>query len=651
MVKIPSFLSDRFLRLLMFGGKGGVGKTTCAMAAAICLARNRPQESFLLVSTDPAHSLSDSIAGSHSPANLKIVELNALDALRTFKKEHNQHLREIAGRGTFLDPEDIDSLLELSLPGLDELMGFLEISRSVENSGHSCIIVDTAPTGHTLRLLAMPELINKWLRAVDTLLAKHRYMNVVFRGSHQRDHLDRFLLELSGMVRQMQLLMQDAGRCRFIPVMLAEDLSVRETTSLLEFLEGHQVPMADILVNRLIPDNDCPVCAATALCQRTTLKSLQENRSFADYAVWGIPLYSREVCGIDSLTVFWDGVTTMPSHIPSSCSRRNMLWLHPRVEAPLDYPFHRMEMLLFAGKGGVGKTTLACATALHLAQQDSGKEILLFSVDPAHSLSACLGVPVSSEPVRIAHGLSVIEFDAEREFASLKQQYQNELAQYLSTILPNFDLIFDREMLEHILDLSPPGLDEVMALARASELPVQAGYDLLILDSAPSGHLIRLLELPELINQWLSVFFSLFLKYRRILSLPKFSQRLVKMSKELKIFKSLLQDPTRSALCVVTIPTEMAFEETLDLIAACERLGMRAPLLFINLVTPPVDCALCGALMRREKAIRERLRQALPDLLQTVVYRQSDLQGLDPLVNLGHELHYPRNQDLRVCRQ
>ena len=649
-MKTPSFLSDRSLRLLMFGGKGGVGKTTCAMASAIWLARNRQQESFILVSTDPAHSLTDSIAGTSPPGNLTILELDAEGALAAFKTEHNEHLREIASRGTFLDEEDITRILELSLPGLDELMAFLEISRWVENRDHSCVIVDTAPTGHTLRLLTMPELIRKWLRALDTLLAKHRYMKVVFRGSWQRDHLDHFLLDLSGSVSQMQALMQDTGRCRFIPVMLAEELSVRETASLLQFLQDLRIPVAEILVNRLFPDNDCPVCREAACCQRMALKSLPENEILADHAVWGIPLYPREVCGMDSLTVFWNEVMA-PTRIPLNYSREETPQLQSKVEAISDYPFHQLKLLFFAGKGGVGKTTLACAAALHLAQEGSGKEILLFSIDPAHSLSACLGIAVGPEPMRIVPGLSGVEFNAETEFDLLKQEYQTDLAQYLSETLPNFDLTFDREVLERILDLSPPGLDEIMALTRALEFFVQGSYDLLILDSAPTGHLIRLLELPELIDQWLKVFFALFLKYRAVFSLPKVSQRLVKMSKELKSFKSLLRDPTRSALCSVTIPTEMAFQETLDLINACDRLSLGVPLLLINLVTPPTDCAFCSVLARQEDAIRDRLRQAFPDLPQTVVYRQSEPRGIRALMDLGQELFRSGNQDPLVCMQ
>ncbi len=276
---------------------------------------------------------------------------------------------------------------------------------------------------------------------------------------------------------------------------------------------------------------------------------------------------------------------------------------------------------------------------------------MFFSIDPAHSLSACLGIAVGPEPMRIVPGLSGVEFNAETEFDLLKQEYQTDLAQYLSETLPNFDLTFDREVLERILDLSPPGLDEIMALTRALEFFVQGSYDLLILDSAPTGHLIRLLELPELIDQWLKVFFALFLKYRAVFSLPKVSQRLVKMSKELKSFKSLLRDPTRSALCSVTIPTEMAFQETLDLINACDRLSLGVPLLLINLVTPPTDCAFCSVLARQEDAIRDRLRQAFPDLPQTVVYRQSEPRGIRALMDLGQELFRSGNQDPLVCMQ
>jgi len=103
----PPFLAPgQSQRLLLFGGKGGVGKTTCSAAAALHLAPKSPERSFLLVSTDPAHSLNNSLAGAQIPANLKVLELNAQQCLAAFKNEHREKLREIAARGTFLDDDD-----------------------------------------------------------------------------------------------------------------------------------------------------------------------------------------------------------------------------------------------------------------------------------------------------------------------------------------------------------------------------------------------------------------------------------------------------------------------------------------------------------------------------------------------------------------
>src|ERR1700680_3795132 len=96
----PSFLDNRSLRLLLFGGKGGVGKTTCASAAALCLAQERPGEPILLVSTDPAHSVQDSLAGMPPPANLTVLELDAQQCLEGFRRENGDKLHAIAAAGT-----------------------------------------------------------------------------------------------------------------------------------------------------------------------------------------------------------------------------------------------------------------------------------------------------------------------------------------------------------------------------------------------------------------------------------------------------------------------------------------------------------------------------------------------------------------------
>ncbi len=632
----PSFLAEPGLSLLLFGGKGGVGKTSCAVATALKLARAAPRSAFLLVSTDPAHSLADSLAGFAPPPNLQVTELDAQECLAVFKRQHGPKLYEIASRGTFLDHYDISRFLDLSLPGLDELMGSLEIASWVAAQRYQTIVVDTAPTGHTLRLLAMPALLHSWLGALDALLAKHRYMRKLYSGAVNRDEIDAFLAGLASSVTQMEALLRDSGRCRFMPVMLAEEMSLHETRSLLAELKRAQVPVKDIVVNRLFPRNECPVCADGLVQQSRILGEIFSSGDLSPYTWWGVPLYPKEVCGAEGLEAFWDGSTRLTKALVSPATP--ILPIGPWVETAARPPKEK-SLLLFAGKGGVGKTTLACATSVRMAQDSPAREVLLFSTDPAHSVADCLGVPVGPVPRRICPGLTALEVDAEAEFRALKQLYSQELRSFLRSLLPEMDLAFDREAMERVVDLSPPGLDEVMALTHVMDLFDQNQYRTLVLDSAPTGHLIRLLEMPELVDQWLKVFFGLFLKYKQIFRLPKVSQRLVEMSKALKRLRALLADPARCALCGVAILTDMAFEETKDLLAACQRMQVSAPFLFLNLATPPSDCRLCSALRRRESVIQQKFRRALPTTEQIVVYRRGEPRGLARLGELGQALY------------
>ncbi len=641
---VLDFLEDPQLRLIFFGGKGGVGKTTCAAAAALHYARRSPQGSFLLVSTDPAHSLADSLGDFRPPPNLKILEFNAQESLEAFKAKHRDKLEEIAARGTFLDQEDISKFLHLSLPGLDELMALLEIAGWAETRVYDLIVVDTAPTGHTLRLLTTPELIRNWLQALDALLAKHRFMQQRFRGSYRRDELDDFLLELGAAVKRMETLLRSPRDCRFVPVTLAEELVLSETKKLLSELQRLHIPVTEVVVNRLYPENSCPLCGEARRRQQQHLKKLLSHDKFAGYSFWGASLYLEEARG-PVLEAFWQGV----ARLDLAQLRRGQppLELPPRVEAPPPCPSADLTLLIFAGKGGVGKTTMACATALRLAREFPEKEYLLFSTDPAHSLAACLEVRLGSEPVRLGPGLTAMEIDAPGEFAALKRQYQHELEKFLKTAFENFDFPFDRQVMERMLDLSPPGLDEIMALVRTMEFLERRRYDVLILDSAPTGHLLRLLELPELIDNWLKAFFGLLLKYKLTLRFPDLSQRLVKISRDLKLLRNLLRKPTRTALYAVTIPTEMAFQETRDLLASCERLGVASPVLFLNQATPAWDCGLCAALNRREGLIRDKFQQTFAGRQQTIIYRQSEPRGLKRLSELGQALYRPRIMENR----
>lgn len=642
----PSFLNKHGLQLLLFGGKGGVGKTTCATATALRTAARAPERNFLLVSTDPAHSIEDSLAGHLPPRNLRVLELEAQKRLAAFRDRNGVMMREIAAAGTFLDDEDINQFLSLSLPGLDELVAFLEITSWVEARQYDCIVVDTAPSGHTLRLLAMPDLIRRWLCMLEALLAKRRYMRQVFSHDTSPDRLDIFVTDWKASLARMENLLRDSTRSQFVPITIAEPLSVQETLALFAELHIRRIPVSDLIVNRLHRESDCPACSSAATAEHIEIQQLLNGIAIGCKA-WGIELFPEEVRGREPLSRFWDHVWPIartPLRKPRACN-----FLKPAIEVPPPLPSAETRFILFAGKGGVGKTTLSCVTAARLARDLPGKRVLLFSSDPAHSLSACLRMEIGPRLTTPFPGLTAIEIDPQAEFRKLKVRYAEDLQAFLESVSRGFDLTFDRIVLEKMMDLAPPGLDEIVALTRIMEFLADDSYDLFVLDCAPTGHLIRLLELPDLIHEWLKAFFHLFLKYERLLRLPAFAEELVGISQNLKRLRQLLQDPAKSVLYAVSIPTQMALEETKDLVAACERMGMAVPNLFLNLMTPAGECPLCSNLRQREHFVAEQLRQLFPEKRLTQIYRWKEIAGLEQIEEFGRQLYQPGGEELIGC--
>lgn len=641
---LPAFLTDASLKLLIFGGKGGVGKTTSATATALHLASTRPTARVLLLSTDPAHSVADCLAGEAPPTNLCVIELSAEKEHAAFMERHAAHLKTIASRGTFLDGDDIDRFIELSVPGMDELMAFLRIAGWVAQDSFDVIVVDTAPSGHTLRLLAMSDLLTNWLEALDALLAKHRYMASLFSGRRKApaDSADTFLDELREQIETLTELLSDETRCRFVPVMLAEPMSVSETCDVVEKLDELDVAAPDIIVNRLLQPGSGDAFAPQRALQRDVLSELPHELSAR--ALWGAPLAADEMRGVSRLARFVTGLTALDGHAfvgdvehtPGVAARCEGI-------ATLPPPSNRTQLLFFAGKGGVGKTTMAAAAAVRLAS--CGRRTLIVSTDPAHSLGDCLRVELGDDAQTLAPALDALEIDAAHEFDELREQYQDELEAVLESMFESVDLSFDREAMERLLDLAPPGLDECMALLRILDQldrerdDGSPAYDCIVVDTAPTGHLLRLLELPELIEQWLSSLFAIFIKYDNIFRLPKLQARLVTISRGIKKLRATLADDTRCRVQVVSILTEMAFAEASDLIGSLRKMHVGVGNLFLNLALLEDQSELGIAVRSREAELRAKYAAAFRDINQVLVYRAGDPRGLANLALLATELY------------
>jgi len=299
-------------RYRFFGGKGGVGKTTAASATALFLLNKlKPDNSILLFSTDPAHSLSDSLGvkvgnrlvkvAEHKGAKLIAYEMDAALALERFREAHGKVLAEIAERGTLLDEEDINELLNLSLPGLDEVMSLFELSELDRAGKYAHIVVDTAPSGHTSRLLRLPEVFTRMVHALDRMGEKHRYMIQHFaRRRVVADEVDLFLQDLTVRIESVRKLLYDPQQTNFTLVAIPEAMSVRETERYLGLLREQGVPVTDLIINRVEQEHDaCVYCKARVKTQRPWLKEIE--KLFGDLKLHRVPLMAEEVRGVDSL--------------------------------------------------------------------------------------------------------------------------------------------------------------------------------------------------------------------------------------------------------------------------------------------------------------------------------------------------------------
>jgi arsenite/tail-anchored protein-transporting ATPase len=610
-----------------FGGKGGVGKTTTAAATAVTAAERGRR--VLLVSTDPAHSLGDALAHrlSARPARiptrrgaLAAVELDADRALERWLAARRRPLRTIAARGTYLDEDDVDRLLALSLPGVDELIGLIELHRLATTAPRDHVVVDTAPTGHTLRLLAMPETLARIAGVLADMLAKHQFLAESLAGAHRRDAADALVTEIEGQARALHALLRDPARCRFTWVLLPEPLALEEARDGIRALEAAGIAVDEIVVNRVTPAGGrCTLCAARTAAEQRIIARLPAL--FLQRRVVLVPALDREPRGAAALRRVGAALTRRAARLTTTARRAAPRSPVSRTTTPAvdvaawldELAPPGVRVLAFAGKGGVGKTSAAAAVAVALAERRPDARVLALSTDPAHSLGDALGQALGDDerPVAGVAGLFARELDAAAAFAARRERYRASVDEVFDALLrgSRFDVAYDRDVVRELIDLAPPGLDELFGVLSLVETVLgreRRAYDIVVLDTAPTGHALRLLAMPDAALEWVHALLAILLKYRAVVGLGELASDLLDVARDLRELAALLRDPARTRVVVVTRPAALPRLETARLVRGLRRLGITVGALLINAVTPP-DCERC----RRAAAVEAREIAAL----------------------------------------
>jgi arsenite-transporting ATPase len=250
-------------------------------------------------------------------------------------------------------------------------------------------------------------------------------------------------------------------------------------------------------------------------------------------------------------------------------------------------------LTIVGGKGGVGKTTVASALALTAASDPElpGK-VLLVSTDPAPSIGDALGVADSRwarrgpEPMPGVLPLDVWQLDATAAFDDLRDRYRERIDNLFDTLIGRgIDVAHDRAILRDLLSLAPPGIDEVYALSALGEVLAEGKYAYVIVDPAPTGHLLRLLEMPPVALEWSHRLMRLILKYRDVAGLGDAAQELVSFSRRTRALADLLHDPMRAGLVLVSLDEPIVAAESARLIAALDELRVAVVGVVVNRLT------------------------------------------------------------------
>ena len=301
--------------------------------------------------------------------------------------------------------------------------------------------------------------------------------------------------------------------------------------------------------------------------------------------------------------------------------------------------------MLYAGKGGVGKTSMAAAAAMHLSGK--GNKVLLISTDPAHSLSDSFETKIGGEVKRLKRNLSAVEIDPKLAMKEYKDRFmpQIEKAQMLKGL--GLGDAFD------MMGMTP-GIDEIAAIDKFLHYMQSSDYDAVIFDTAPTGHTLRFLSLPDVLDSWVGKMIMIRMKLEGVTSMVKrflpFAQQdekkdsgldqLQAMKTRVEEAKKVLSDPKKTEYNIVMIPEEMSILESERSLEALRQYSIPVHGVIVNQIIPRnAHCPFCREKREQQllrlKAIREKFGK-LP--IREVELRRQEMRGFGMLEKLGKEI-------------
>lgn len=625
-------------QFIFFSGKGGVGKTSMACATAVRSADE--DRRTLIVTTDPASNLADVF---EQPIGHKVTGINHVPNLWAMEIDPDQATQEYIDRAMAplraAFPPQMVQVMEEQMSGpctaevaaFDRFVDFLELPPQNGNDQQptqfDTVIFDTAPTGHTLRLIELPV---AWSRTIEEAEQSSGQTCIgpaaaIQEAKHKYERAVRTL--------------RDGAQTTFIFVLHAEATSIKETRRAIGELGKLDIHTHQLIVNGLIPPAEAtnPLFAGRRQMQAGYLAQIEQELPLPTRRMF---LLDGEIKGAARLhevarRLFDESAESdfrMETSTPTNDVEIVNLKYPKDTLSKIQNPFSTIRSrllpnghnrtLFFAGKGGVGKTVASCLTAVWLAGQ--GYKTLLLTTDPAAHIGDVLGVPVGDIPAPVAGvpNLWATKIDPKTAAEAYKARILDDARRRGR---PAEAITVMEE------ELNSPCTEEMAAFDQFIDYATQDEWRVVVFDTAPTGHTLRLLELPLDWSQQLDV--KVFASVDTVAADDVAKQRFGQVI-------DMMRDPDRSTFAFVMYPESTPIIEAYRASQELGTLDIPTGLVVANLVIPPEQATTPFSRARRamqEKYLAEIGERFAVPVLQ-IPLLPNEVKGLEMLQTLGEQV-------------
>ena len=414
------------------------------------------------------------------------------------------------------------------------------------------------------------------------------------------DHTDAVLSEIKTDLAAGRALLQNQQKTACWVVGIAESLSLAETRRFVTYLERLSIPCGGILVNRYNGQK----------------KLLQQFRSLAQPTVMA-PDLAAEPVGAAALDSWLRQVTTQAQSHEDITDL--ITWPEKHSPGLPDFIEQGRRLVIVGGKGGVGKTTVAAAIGLGLAKAHPKTPIRAVSIDPAHSLGDALEQSLTHEPQRVTTNLTAQEIDAGQVLEQFRNDYLWELAAMMGGETGSGDLqvAYGPEAWRQIVSQALPGIDEVLSLLALIDLLEQEEQALVVLDTAPTGHLLRFLAMPTALNDWLSWIFKLWIKHQDVAGHTALMGRLRQLRLRVVQAQKKLKDPGYTEFIGVVQHSRPVLAEAARLTQQLTALGITQTYIIQNRYQPDTPTTDARQFPEQTLVCLPEIPHGIPPLAQT----------------------------------